>query len=858
MTDPLTLQAQIFHWQREAGQRLREFDIERRAGRLAAACAAGVRLSEALDAQVQALDRLAAVAPDAVSPGLHPHAMQLDAWLSRADVAQALGDADEAAALREKGLAVAAALGGAVFAERQRQMAGTWLEEGRPHEALVALRAAHDLALASGAPFQAARCSASLAGAFEDLCDDERALATVRNGLAELAAAGWRAPEQPRPADDIARTVADLLGMLSGAAGSPAPSGGGPVPKVDDVTATAAWCDMVQIEARAARRRGDYAHAARLFAQVRPFILSYAHPALDYQLLMIEVAAGHHARALEMLDDLLPHMQQGALRRKLGQVLLVRGRLLHEAGRPAEALPWLRQAAEEAERFPDLHLAWNCAARESAVLLALGDEDGALAACERAAGVIGWLRRAPLGHRLDSLYLADKLPVLQTGVLLAARLGRAETTHALLEQLKSRQLAATVGVPRGDEASAGSLAGRIAALSQRLAQAEVEGATAEAMAALVAERDALLEQQRIAEPRWRALTEPLPVDLQRVLQALAPADAAALSLYLDDDGSLAALVLWRGQAQVFVQTLAPETLSTLKTLREQTLAGGPETTAGGEWPALESLLPAPAFALLDAARRWCVVPHRELHLLPWPLLLRAGAPLLTRHTVSLMPSLGLIGLPAADPLALAAPGGVQAVGVSAAGWQAIDAAAECDAVTSLYAANGVPAGPPLVEDAASRDALRGLLSAPQAAGSLLHVACHGEMDPQEPMASSLKLADGRFDATEVAQLRCGFDEVVLSACSVGRRGLAAGGLASHGDELLGLVGAFLEAGARRVLVSLTPVRDVAALELMKLFHAERAAGRPAAEALRAAQATLLEEGIFSQDDWGGFVLFAGP
>ena len=104
--------------------------------------------------------------------------------------------------MRGAGLQQARELGGKAYAERQRQMAGTWLEQGRPHEALVALRAARDLCLATGEHIEAARCTASLASALEDLRDDERAIFEVQTGYAQLKAGGWEPQERALDAED--------------------------------------------------------------------------------------------------------------------------------------------------------------------------------------------------------------------------------------------------------------------------------------------------------------------------------------------------------------------------------------------------------------------------------------------------------------------------------------------------------------------------------------------------------------------------------------------------------------------------------------------------------------------------------
>lgn len=114
---------------------------------------------------------------------------------------------------------------------------------------------------------------------------------------------------------------------------------------------------------------------------------------------------------------------------------------------------------------------------------------------------------------------------------------------------------------------------------------------------------------------------------------------------------------------------------------------------------------------------------------------------------------------------------------------------------------------------------------------LLHLSCHGTFDPEAPLASSLRLAaDETLTAMEVVErlrLRC--DLVTLSACESGLSRVR------RGDELIGLVRAFLHAGAPSLIVTLWRVDERSTLILMERFYQEVQAGVDFAEALRRAQ-----------------------
>ncbi|MFI2712203.1 CHAT domain-containing protein [Micromonospora sp. NPDC018662] len=123
---------------------------------------------------------------------------------------------------------------------------------------------------------------------------------------------------------------------------------------------------------------------------------------------------------------------------------------------------------------------------------------------------------------------------------------------------------------------------------------------------------------------------------------------------------------------------------------------------------------------------------------------------------------------------------------------------------------------------------------------LLHLACHGQVDPARPADSWLALAGGRLPARQLletsrlAGLELG--QVFLAACTTN----LVGGL--H-DEAFSLATAFLAAGAQTVFGSLWSVPDVGTSLLMYLVHHHlyEDGCRPA-EALHRAQLWMLDPG----------------
>jgi CHAT domain-containing protein len=169
------------------------------------------------------------------------------------------------------------------------------------------------------------------------------------------------------------------------------------------------------------------------------------------------------------------------------------------------------------------------------------------------------------------------------------------------------------------------------------------------------------------------------------------------------------------------------------------------------------------------------------------------------------------------------------------------AAVEADYVASLF-----PQSKTLVDERATLAALGSHASD----ADVIHFACHGEFRGDSPMFSALRLADGPLSVEAAQRLELHADIVVLSACETG---LAE---AAHGDEMVGLVRAFLVAGSARVLASLWPVGDRIALQFMTSFYAALRAGTSPSAALRLAQEALRKEHPHPFH-WAAFVLHGG-
>jgi CHAT domain-containing protein len=143
-----------------------------------------------------------------------------------------------------------------------------------------------------------------------------------------------------------------------------------------------------------------------------------------------------------------------------------------------------------------------------------------------------------------------------------------------------------------------------------------------------------------------------------------------------------------------------------------------------------------------------------------------------------------------------------------------------------------------------------------AGARILHFACHGLIDDEDPLASALALSpegeqdDGLLRAYEVMEkLKLNADMVVLSACETGL------GEQTRHEGIIGLTRAFQYAGARSVVVSLWSIADASTARLMAELYRHLKAGASKDEALRRAQVALIRSKAYGHPFyWAPFVL----
>ncbi|MCR6487571.1 CHAT domain-containing protein [Amycolatopsis sp. OK19-0408] len=449
--------------------------------------------------------------------------------------------------------------------------------------------------------------------------------------------------------------------------------------------------------------------------------------------------------------------------------------------------------------------AWHATAL---LRLVHGDRRGADAALRAGVRVIDRFRAGLGASELRAHASGHASELTGLGLRLAERpeavFRWAERGHAAALRLRPAR-------PPGDEALAADLAA--------LRQVAVDLAEGTSDPRVLLRRQARLEKAVRDRARHATGVSASDIRLPSRPELAATLGPATLVEYLDLDGRLTAIIVSGHRIRRCALGPAAEAAERLDELRFalRRLAFGLGSVAGlasRTARRLDDLLLAP-LSLGDGPL--VIVPTGRLHELPWPVL-----PSCHGRPVSLAPSAALwhraaTGAPstAGDHVVVAGPG-------------LPHAAAEVAALARRYpGARRFTGRTARVETVL--DALDGV--------ALGHIAAHGRFRTDNPLFSSLQLADGPLTVYDLERLTRPPRHVVLSGCDSGRSAVHAG------DELLGLASALLSLGTTSLVATVLPIPDDAGRALMLRHHRHLATGLPPATALAKAQAELLDSPV---------------
>jgi hypothetical protein len=342
--------------------------------------------------------------------------------------------------------------------------------------------------------------------------------------------------------------------------------------------------------------------------------------------------------------------------------------------------------------------------------------------------------------------------------------------------------------------------------------------------ARLVQRQVLLERRIRDRWRTRAGRTGGAADPARSVEEVAGAlgDAALVEL-VETRGALVAVTVARGRTRLHdlgraddvrrAMAHVPFALNRLARRGRGARGGAAAATAvlerAGE--TLDSLLVRPLLGVLGD-RALVVVPSRSLHSVVWSML-----PSCVGRPVTVSPSAALWLTAAAGRGR--APRDAETVCVAGPGLPG--AREEATRVAALHTGSAL-----LVDEAARcEDVVRRIDGALR-----LHLAAHGRVRADNPLFSSVALADGPLTVYEIEGMDAAPEHVVLSACDTGQA------QAVTGEEVLGFGAALLAAGTATFVAPVVQVSDAATVPLMESFHRAVATGASPAAGLALAQA----------------------
>jgi CHAT domain-containing protein len=345
---------------------------------------------------------------------------------------------------------------------------------------------------------------------------------------------------------------------------------------------------------------------------------------------------------------------------------------------------------------------------------------------------------------------------------------------------------------------------------------------------------------------------PAPVTQAAVAARLAPNEA--FLEYLVTDSLTLLFVITRDSARSIALSTGREALRAAVDFARAAIARGPARTVSEPWaPPMRRLRriliePAESAGLLRGVRRLLIAPHAELHYLPFAALMSAGPkPYLVEHyEIAYVPSAAVwLEFGGRQPAA-----GTSVLAVAPFPASLPGSRDEARAIGKLYG----PDASMLVGPAATQQAFTTAV----AGRSVIHLATYGVLNRHNPSFSFVAFAprpgdDGRLTVTDVLGLSFRARLVVLSACETAL-GSGASADVPAGDDWVGLVRAFLVAGADNVMASLWPIEDRATSLIVPQVYAGLQRGDVTAALAAAQRAALRDPATSAPRHWAALVV----
>jgi len=605
----------------------------------------------------------------------------------------------------------------------------------------------------------------------------------------------------------------------------------------------------------AASRQGQAFEGLKLFARAREMFVrdkNQVWPSLiDLYQALVLFQEGRLFEARRLCMAAREFFRSTTIRRKAVLADLLLARIALRMNDAASARRNCDAAIEQAREFDSPMLRYQSEFLLGEVARTAGDTCAAYASYSRARIALETLRGSLHGEELKIAFFDNKFELYENLVELCLnRPNGFEEAFRYIEQAKSRSLMDVlthpVHVPTENDAGQSELVRSIRNLREELnwyynliereqlrpeenSQARIEKLEQQARGREAGLMRAL-QEATVAEAHQAGFETPTNIPLEEI-RAVLPADTLLVEYFCIRDRVISC-VFGRDDLQIQPITLQSRVQKLLQLLQfqmakfrldPQYVSRFYDSLVESTMSHLQNLyqeLLAPLVGSLQA-RHLVFIPHGILHYVPMHALHDGQNYVADRFSVSYAPSASIYSI-------------CQRRQPIAAKHSLIMGIADAHAPSILEEVSTIhkilPEAKLFTGESATQQALR-----QYGAGSrIVHIATHGYFRADNPMFSSIRLADSHLSLYDLYHLRLPAELVVLSGCATGLN------VVKPGDEQIGLVRGLLQAGAQSLMLSLWDVHDSSTKEFMVAFYTRMQQGRSRPLALQEAMAEIRE------------------
>ena len=510
---------------------------------------------------------------------------------------------------------------------------------------------------------------------------------------------------------------------------------------------------------------------------------------------------------------------------------LLAGQLALARGWKSEGCRLLGQVSPGRRRGPALlrSRAWYA---EALIRQANGNARGAVGAARSGLRVLDEYRATLAATDLRAYAAGHRSELADLGLGIAITSGSASRVLMWAEEGRARHLLSPPARPPDDPELAAAL-GRLRVTVAEIRELRHAGRPSGDLVGRQAALERQIRDHCRRQPHSGA-TDPTPA--VSVADLAAALGEAALVEFIQFDGELHAVTVVDGRARLQrvgaldpLRNLIDHSASALRRLARHHVSEASRAAAVTllRYAAvqLDTALLGPLAGQIDG-RALVVIPTGPLQSLPWSVLRSCvGRPVTVAPSAALWCAAHCRKPPMRRRVTVAAGPGLPG------------ARDEAEAVAAIYRTTALHGSFATVQ----------AITAAFHRADVVHLAAHGRVRADNPLFSSLSLADGPLTVFDLERLDRVAPMVVLAACDSGRP------VVCTGDELLGFSATLLSLGTHQLVASVVPIPDVETAPLMIAFHRQLAAGQGAAEALSQAQRQLADGDSRTMAAAAGFI-----